>query len=93
MILVLKKMFPITVRVFDLNFKHIYDLKRDSVTSIGFDNTYSNIGQRKFIASRGKECHILHNAASNAATVGFDFEDHCADLSFGLINEQKENLF
>ena len=49
------------------------------------------------IVIAGCPCHILHNAASKAATAfisvcGFDFEDIVSTFPFGLINQRKENL-
>ena len=86
-----------------------FDLKWDSVTAVGVDNTNSNIGQRNYITSKAKEktndivtagcqCHIVHNTASKAATIfmsvyGFDFEDHCIHIFVWFDKSMKRKSF
>jgi hypothetical protein len=75
-----------------------YEIHWNSVTGLGVDNTNVNIGEHDSIKSRvlekepniivvGCACHMLHNAASKAASAfgrvtGFDIEDHCVDLYY-----------
>ena len=133
----LEKMFPICVRIFDVNFNRIMtkffdmnmlegrdastaehmftsienqlrknELSWDMVTSIGLDNTNTNIGDHNSIKSCALErnpeivifgcpCHILHNAASKAAdafaTVSdFGIKDHCVDLCYWFDKSSKQ---
>ena len=75
------------------------------VTSIGLDNTNTNIGDHNSIKSRALErnpeivisgcpCHILHNTASKAAdgfaaVSDFSVEDHCVDLYYWFDKSSK----
>ena len=132
----LEKMFPICVRIFDVNFNRIMtkfldmnmlegrdastaehmftsienqlrknELSWDMVTSIGLDNTNTNIGDHNSIKScalernpeiviSGCPCHILHNAASKAADAfaavsDFSDKDHCVGLYYWFDKSSK----
>ena len=75
------------------------------VTSIGLDNTNTNIGDHNSIKSRALErnpeivisgcpCHIFHNAASKAADAfaavsDFSDKDHCVGLYYWFDKSSK----
>ena len=67
-------------------------------TSLGLNNTNTNIGNQNFIKTKALEknptvkisgcpCHVLHSTAMKASATfakitKFDIEDHCADLHY-----------
>ena len=74
-----------------------FDLNWEYITSIGVDNTNSNVGQHNLIASRAKEktkklyllvvcamCYITlqEKLQKNLPVSRFDFKDHCVSLFF-----------